>query len=193
LLGVVYGMFPNVNVGMSYGATGLIGTGNVIVNDLPGFFIRYRVIEESHDFPALAIGFDSQGRDGWLPGSKQYVFKSPGVYLVASKNYSFWGTVSFHGGMNYTFERHDGDESPSVFAGFEKSVFDRISIMAEYDFAFDNDRDAKGFWNGNFAAGVRVSTDIGVNIGYYFKNLLTSKFYHDKVIRELYVQYVRYI
>ena len=45
----------------------------------------------------------------------------------------------------------------------EKSLGSLISWMLEYNFAFDNDKDKKGFWNGNLNTGFRISTNIGFN------------------------------
>jgi hypothetical protein len=188
-----YGLITNLNVGLSFGGTNLIGSGGITWNNLPGINARYRVLEESYMRPAVVVGFDSQGRDGWIPEMKQYVMKSPGFFVTVSKNYQFMGTVSFHGGANYTLERHDDDMDPNIFLGAEKSVGPIASVLLEYNFAFDNDRSSKGFWNGSLGFGARVSTNIGFNFDVLFKNLLTSDFIHDKIIRAIRIQYVRYL
>lgn len=195
LLGAIYGLFENFNIGMYYGGTGVVGSGNIDWNKAPGILIRYRFFEENEVYPAMIAGFDTQGRDGYVSddGMKQYVIKSPGLFVCASKNYALYGTISFHGGLNYTFERADNDKSPNMFVGIEKSLGSLVSYLFEYNFAFDNDKGEKGFWNGNMSMGMRISTKIGFNIGLYFKNLLTSSFYYDKIVREIYIQYVRYI
>jgi hypothetical protein len=110
-----------------------------------------------------------------------------------SKNYQFFGTVSFHGGANYTLERHDDDFDPNIYLGVEKSIGPIVSWLAEYNFAFDNDRNSRGFWNGSLGTGIRVSTNIGFNADILFKNLTTSGFAKDKVIRAIRIQYVRYL
>ena len=46
---------------------------------------------------------------------------------------------------------------------------------------------------GSLGTGVRVSTNIGFNVDILFKNLLTSEFAHDKIIRAIRIQYVRYL
>ena len=195
----VYGVRKNLNVGLSFGATQFIGSGHITWNNLPGLMIRYRVFEETPVFPAVVGGFDSQGRDGYILADHQYAVKSPGFFLTFSKNYaSFLGLLSFHGGINYTLERHaietnDRDMSPNLFLGMEKTIGPIVSVISEYNFAFDNDREAKGFWNGNLNLGVRIATKIGFNIDLLLKNLLTSNPYFMNPIRELKVQYVRYL
>ncbi|MDX9758079.1 MAG: hypothetical protein RBU27_02870 [Bacteroidota bacterium] len=193
LAAFTYGLLPNLNIGLSFGGTNLIGSGGITWNNLPGISARYRVMEESNVNPAVVAGFDSQGRDGWIPSMRQYVMKSPGFFVAVSKNYQFHGTISFHGGANYTLERNDEDYDPNLYIGMEKSIGPIVSWLAEYNFAFDNDRNSKGFWNGSLGTGFRISTNIGFNADILFKNLLTSEFPNDKVIRAIRIQYVRYL
>ncbi|MCB2203592.1 hypothetical protein KQI65_02495 [bacterium] len=188
-----YGLVTNLNVGLSFGGTNLIGSGGITWNNLPGISVRYRALEESMRRPAIVVGFDSQGHDGWLPGARQYVMKSPGFYVTVSKNYQLYGTVSFHGGVNYTLERHDEDMDPNIFIGAEKSIGPIASALLEYNFAFDNDKDRRGFFNGSLSTGVRLSTNIGFNVDIMLKNLLTSEFGYNKIIRTIRLQYVRYL
>jgi hypothetical protein len=188
-----YGLITNLNIGLSFGGTRLIGSGGITWNNLPGISARYRVMEESNVNPAVIVGFDSQGHDGWVPFLRQYVMKSPGFFVAVSKNYQFYGTVSFHGGANYTLERNDDDFDPNIYVGAEKSIGPIVSWIGEYNFAFDNDRNSKGFWNGSLGTGFRISTNIGFNVDILFKNLITSDFVYDKVIRAIRIQYVRYL
>lgn len=192
LASLTYGLMTNLNVGISFGGTRVIGSGGITWNNLPGISARYRVMEESMFNPAVVVGFDSQGHDGWVPSRRQYVMKSPGFFVTASKNYQLYGTVSFHGGLNYTLERHNEDYDPNIYLGIEKSIGPIVSWLAEYNFAFDNDHDSRGFWNGSLGTGIRVSTNIGFNVDLLFKNLLTAGFAHEKVIRAIRIQYVRY-
>jgi hypothetical protein len=195
----VYGVRKNLNVGISFGATQFIGSGHITWNNLPGLMIRYRFFEETPLFPAIVGGFDSQGHDGYILSDHQYAVKSPGFFVTFSKNYSsFFGPISFHGGVNYTLERHpiefhDRDMSPNLYLGMEKTIGPIVSVIGEYNFAFDNDREAKGFWNGNLSLGVRIASKIGFNIDLLLKNLLTANPYYQNPVRELKIQYVRYL
>jgi hypothetical protein len=193
LVELTYGLITNLNVGLSFGGTRLIGSGGITWNNLPGIMARYRVMEESARTPAVVVGFDTQGRGGWIPAWKQYSIKSPGVFVTVGKNYNLAGSISFHGGVNYTLERHDDDYEPNLYIGAEKTIGPLLSFLSEYNFAFDNDKDRKGFWNGSLAIGFRVSTNIGFNADVLLKNLLTTDFYHPKIVRELRIQYVRYL
>ena len=193
LIGAVYGLRRNLNVGVFYGGTRLIGSGGITWDNFPGFLVRYRLFEENAQNPAVVAGIETQGKDGYIPSWHQYVVKSPGLFVTASKNYELWGNVSFHGGINYTLERHDHDWSPNIYFGMEKSVGELVSVLGEYNFAFDNDKDRIGFWNGSFSLAARVATNIGFNLDIQIKNLLTSAFYYQKIVRSIHIQYVRYL
>jgi hypothetical protein len=193
LAGAVYGFRRNVNAGLFFGGTRLIGSGGITWNKLPGVMLRYRVFEENDMYPAIVLGFDSQGRDGYIPADHQYAVKSPGFFVAASKNYVLAGSISFHGGASYSIERWDGDHSPNIFFGVEKSVHPLLSVLGEYNFAFDNDKDAVGFWNGSLNLGLRLSTNLGFNVDAHVKNLLTANPYYPHPIRALRIEYVRYL
>jgi len=193
LLSVVYGLRKNLNVGMSFGGTRIIGSGGITWNRLPEIMVRYRLYEETDIYPALVLGFDSQGRDGYVPSDKQYAVKGPGFFVAASKNYALLGWISFHGGLNYSIERADRDGSPNLYLGMEKTIGPIVSALGEYNFAFDNDKNAHGFWNGNLGLGIRIATRLGFSVDLLWKNLLTANPYYPVTIRELKIQYVRYM
>ncbi len=193
LLSLWYSPIPRTMVGISMGGTRVLGAGGITWNKMPGLSFRYRIFDENEKYPGLVFGFESQGKDGWLPNERKYVVKSPGFFFSVSKNYRFLGYVSFHGALNYTLERGDGDGSPNMLIGVEKTVGSRLSVFLEYNFLFDNDANKKGFWNGMLNTGLRVSTEIGLTIDLYFKNLLTNPVHYTKVMREIRVQYVRYL
>lgn len=175
LLGMNIGVFDRLSFGISYGGSGLIGNGTPVMNDVPGVNVKIRIIEESMLIPALALGFDSQGKDGYIKGLDRYVIKSPGLYAAASKNYSFLGYLSFHGGANYSFERSDDDKGFNVFAGVEKTVGSFISVMVEYNTGInDNGGGAVGKGRGYVNAGIRASVGGGLTLGINLKDLLRN-------------------
>lgn len=166
------GIFDRVSLGLSYGGSRLIGGESPVMNETPGFNIKLRVLEESALIPALALGFDTQGRDGYIPPLSRYVIKSPGLYAVASKNYNFLGYLSLHGGTNYTFERADGDRDLNFFAGADKTLGPFISVLLEYNFAInDNGGDALGRGKGYVNAALRISLGGGLTLGINLKDL----------------------
>jgi len=176
LLGLSAGLFDRLMLGISYGGTGLIGTGHTDWNPLPGLAVKIRVLDESYVFPALALGFDSQGKENYLSDANRYTIKSPGVYLAASKNYQAYGYLAFHGGVSYSFENADGDYNPNLYAGIEKTVGPFVSVIAEYSLGWnDSNHNARGRGRGYLNTAVAVSAWKGVTLKLYLKDLLRNQ------------------
>jgi hypothetical protein len=172
LFGFSFGIFDRFSAGFSYGGSRLIGGESPVMNPIPGFSLKLRVLEESTLFPALAVGFDTQGRDGYISSLDRYVIKSPGLYAVVSKNYAFLGYLSFHGGTNYTFERADGDRDLNFFAGAEKTIGPFASILMEYNLGLNDDGgNAIGKGRGYLNAALRILAGGGLTIGINLKDL----------------------
>jgi hypothetical protein len=173
LMGLSVGVFEGFAIGLSYGGTQLLGSGSPEMNPLPGVLVKGRVLDESTGFPALAIGFDSQGRDGYLDDLERYRVKSPGFFAVVSKNYLVAGYLSLHGGVNYSLEDGDGDRSINVYGGAEKTIGPYFSILGEYNAALnDNGGDAIGKGRGYLNLALKWSFAGGVTLGVYLKDLL---------------------
>ena len=66
------GVFENLSFGLSYGGGNIIGTGKVDWYKLPGVNLRVRLFNESTTFPALALGFDSQGKGEYFDQEKRF-------------------------------------------------------------------------------------------------------------------------
>lgn len=124
--------------GISYGGLRIIGSGDPEMNPEPGVQLKARIIEESIMIPAVAIGFDSQGRGAYLDSLDRYLIKSRGIYAVASKNWDLLGPFSLHGGLNYSLENKDKNRV-TVFMGAIKTFGDFLDLRAEYDFALNDD------------------------------------------------------
>lgn len=175
LAGFSAGIFDRLSIGISYGGSGLIGSNDAVMNPVPGAFIRVRIIEEGVGLPAIALGFDSQGREGYVKSLDRYKVKSPGFYIVGSKNYSLAGYFSVHGGVNYSLERGDNDKDVNAFVGVEKTVGSMISLVLEYNRGINDDDGmavarGRGYLNG----GVRWSIGGGLTLGVDLKDLLEN-------------------
>jgi hypothetical protein len=178
LFGICVGIFEPFTFGISYGGTDIIGHDAIHMNPLPGVSAKLRVVGEGMIMPAIAIGFDSQGKEPYLDADslKRYTIKSTGLYVVASKNYSVLGNLSIHGGLNKSLEESDGDKDLNMFVGAEKSLGRDISIMLEYDFAInDNNNNALGKGNGYLNFGFRWSWGKGLVIGFNLKNITKNQ------------------
>ncbi len=170
------GVLDRFILGISYGGTNVVGNGNPNWNPLPGFQLRARVLDESSTFPAIALGFDSQGKDPYVESASRYTIKSPGVYLVGSKNYQVMGFLAVHAGLNYSFEHADGDKDINAFAGVEKTLGPFLSILGEYNLASnDNTGDALGIGRGYLNLGAKISVGNGFSLSFAFKDLLHNQ------------------
>lgn len=175
-VGVSAGVLNRFSLGISYGGKHLIGSDEARFNKAPGVDVRFRLWDEDVVLPAVVIGFDSQGREAYIDSLDRYTIKSPGLFAAASKNYKVLGNLSVHGGVNYSLEREDDDKDMNFFGGAEKTLGRDVSLIAEYDFAFnDSNRRAIGRGRGYLNAGVRWSVGGGFTLGLDFKNLLKNR------------------
>jgi len=192
LAAVNVGLFDRFSFGISYGGTGIIGPDKIEMNPLPGVRAKLRIINETAMTPAVAIGFDSQGKEPYLDADslKRYTIKSPGFFAVASKNYALLGNLSLHGGINYSLENKDGDKDLTLYVGAEKSLGDILSVLAEYDFAVNDNTERIGLGRGYFNLGFRLSAGEGLMIGFDLKNVTQNQKNVKIANRVLQIEYV---
>lgn len=184
LLGLSAGIFDRFSFGVSYGGSGILGSDTPVMNPFPGVNVKLRVLEENPSLPALALGFDSQGRNGYRKDLDRYTIKSPGLYAAASKNYLLLGYLSLHGGLNYSFEHGDDDDDFNMYIGAEKSLGPFLSLVGEYNFALnDNSQRAIGQGRGYLNLSLRGSVGGGVTVGISFDDLLKNARDTEQVIR----------
>ena len=169
LFGFSFGLLNTLNLGISYGGTNLIGSDKPIWNKLPGMSLKIRPLDETEFFPAIAFGFDSQGKEEYIDSLSRYKIKSPGFYFVLSKNFASAGFLSVHLGSNYSLERADDDKDFNIFAGVEKTLTSFLSLVGEYNLAINDSNDkalgkGKGYLNISLRASVGKGFTIGVNL-----------------------------
>ncbi|HUI10707.1 MAG TPA: YjbH domain-containing protein [Bacteroidota bacterium] len=186
------GIFDRLSAGLSYGGSSLIGESTPVMNATPGFNVRVRLLEESVYVPALALGFDSQGHDGYVRSLSRYTIKSPGFFAVLSKNYSALGYLSIHGGTNYSLERSDGNRNMNLFAGIEKTLGPFLSLMLEYNMGMnDAGGNSLGSGRGYLNAALRCSLGGGLTLGVSFKDLDDNGGNVTVANRTVHIEYVR--
>lgn len=192
LLGASVGLFDRILVGMSFGGAGIIGSESPRWNEVPGLAIKLRALEEGASLPALAIGFNSQGKEEYIDHLNRYTIKSPGLYLVVSKNYEAMGFLGLHAGMNFSLERGDGDEDVNIYFGAEKTVGSIISLLGEYNLGLnDSNGDAVGRGRGYVNLGLRASMGGGLSLGLNFKDIIRNQQTASFANRTVYLEYVR--
>lgn len=130
--------FTNFLIGISFGGTGIIGESDVVFQELPSVHIRFRVLDESLNFPAILIGVNTQGRGVYSKSNEHFEIYSPGVFLALSKNYNwFLGNIAFHFGGNYSFEAKPETRDPNFYCGLEQSVGASVSLNLELNAAIN--------------------------------------------------------
>lgn len=186
------GVFEGICFGISYGGGNLIGAGNLSWYKFPGVDIRFRIFKESILMPAVTFGFDSQGKGEYFEKESRYSIKSPGFFAAASKNFALLGYLSLHGTFNYSLESEDGDNFVNFTGGIEKTIGSIFSVLAEYDFAFnDNSTNHFGSGNGYLNVGVRLSLGEGFTFGLDLRDMLKNKIWSpSSADRAIKIEYI---
>jgi hypothetical protein len=161
LFGALVGFNDVTHLGVYYGVFNLVDVGDPVFFDHVGFDARVRLAAETR-WPALAAGFDSQGWGPYDGNERRYQRKSPGFYLVASKNWhSFAGDLSLTAGANYTLETRDDDRAPNFFASADWFIARHVSLLVDFD-AARNDNAKDGLYG---EGGVYVDAGIRALLG----------------------------
>ncbi len=189
------GVVDGFSFGISYGGRNIIGSGDIDWYKLPGVNVRARIIDETQFLPAMAIGFDSQGKGAYSRELTRYQIKSSGFFVAASKNFELFGYLSIHGVINFSMERDDDDKDLNLGVGFEKTIGSRVSFIGEYDFAVnDNTGNSLGKGNGYLNFGLRWSVGDGLTLGLDLRDFLNNKRIDgNKADRGIFVEYVKSI
>ncbi|MCK4578164.1 MAG: hypothetical protein KAU50_05195, partial [Candidatus Marinimicrobia bacterium] len=115
------GVSDQFMLGMSYGVSEFIGSSKPSLNRItPEAQIKYRLIEEDFNRPAIALGLDTQGYGRFQEEEfsdtvfstevgvsdqittttyERYEIKAIGAYVVASKNWQVMGNLGSHLGI----------------------------------------------------------------------------------------------
>ena len=140
LAGAEVGLFPRFMFGVSYGGEQVVGNAEPVWHDRVEFKARFRVMDESPKYPAVVVGFDSQGHGAWHGDIERYDVKSKGFFVAASRNFMFLGNLGFHLGANYSLETSDDDKDVNFWLGLDKSIGNQVTLLCDYDLALnDND------------------------------------------------------
>jgi hypothetical protein len=186
-----YAPFQSFLVGIAYGGNGIIGNSTPEMQNLPGITAKYRFLDERINLPAIAIGFRSQGGGNFLNSQDRFVDHSPGFFLAISKSF-IWnmGELSFHSGVNYSFEPKESLRSPDVFFGFEQSIGKFVALNLEFDLTLDEDEKLLNH-RGRVNAALRFSIVDGVTLGMKIRDLTNSVKHQNGLTRQFYVDFVK--
>ncbi|MBL8027313.1 MAG: YjbH domain-containing protein [Fibrobacteres bacterium] len=203
------GITDRFSLGVAHQIMGAIGSGKPKLQSIPGVQLKYRIVEESYYLPGMAIGLETQGtgnyynkRDG--DNYLRFQFKSKGLYGAISKSYLFLGQpLGFHFLANYSVVDNQADaESATIdgkpsnrivdFAfGIDKSFNEELSVLAEYDFALD-DNHTRNIGKGYLNAAIRWMIFPSFTLEVAVKDMLLNKelpVSTDGVLREVRIFY----
>lgn len=195
LFGMGVGFHDRLMVGMSFGLQNFIGRGKIEANNLPGFLLRVRVIEEGLAGPAFAIGIDTQGEGRYIDDAERYERKSLGAYAVVSRNFDARINIGLHGGINYSFENRD-ESSIDLYAGTSFTIIPGLTLLLDYDASFDDDDPdvpttlTRG--RGYLDCGIRVDYGENLRMRLLFKDLLGNYIPESGVARLLEIVYINW-
>ena len=165
------GIVPGLMVGLGYGGWNITGLSSPDWFDHVFVKLRFRFLDETTSFPALAVGYDNE--DEAVREAGTYTRISRGLYLSASKNFRApGGDMGFHGGINVSFDEPD---HAGCWLGMDKSLPAGFGLAADYDFA-TNEADSVRFdKSGGFLNCEIYWESFGqVRISLQFKDLLES-------------------
>jgi hypothetical protein len=178
---------------MSFGLQNFIGRGEIETNDLPGFMVRLRIIEEGLAGPAFAVGIDTQGEGRYLDDFSRYERKSSGGYAVLSRNFDARVNIALHGGVNYSFENKE-QGGLDIFAGTTITVIPGMTLLLDYDASFDDDdpdvESTLTRGRGYLDTGVRFDYGENLRLRILFKDLLNNYIPESGVARSIEIVYI---
>ena len=177
------GALKRLTIGLSFGGREVIGQGAIDWNPRVEVAARYRMIEESTTWPALVMGYETQGYG--MYEEEHYENKSKGFFLAMSKNFtSSLGQFGVHAGVNKSRETVDGGDVSSWF-GVDKGLNEDLTLLGEYELARNDESDSVGYLN----AGARLAVAPQLKVALLFKNLLQRGLGEPEPSRELTVIY----
>lgn len=203
------GLSNRLSLGISFGGQGVLSSERPDWNPRIEFSLRFRVIDEQEYFPAVSVGFASQGSGRWNDDWERYTFKSPGLYTVVSRSFYFYNwTSGWHVGMNYSMENKVDDEKDiNFFAGLDATFKYNLAIQAEYDAAINDNRSTtpgdlpdttdrgeknlfagKGY--GYLNIGIKWLFTENLELEFLLKDLLVNRRESDTITRELRITYI---
>ncbi len=190
LFDISYALFTNFNVGISYSANNLIGTGNIDFQKYPALNLKYRLFDETLTIPALVLGFSNQGRGDFIKNSNRNQIISPGLYFAASKNYKWYiGFIALHAGINYSFDNGIDSKIINAYFGLEQSLGSQFALALEYNGNF-NEKTSNISNGGLLNSAFRWSVSSNVTIELQLKDLLKNQKSNQNYIRAFGFEYI---
>ncbi len=146
--GIRAGLVPRLMAGVSFGGWDVTGLEEPRWFDRLSINGRFRFVDETTTFPAIALGYDNE-REPVRAGG-EYTRLSRGLYLSSSKNFQApAGDLAVHAGVSISF---DDPDHAGCWVGVDKSFPAGFGAALDWDLATNEDRqvrfdDGGGFLN----------------------------------------------
>lgn len=135
---IEFGVFPRINLGVSFSAHELVGNSSSVKVLSPDFQAKWKLFDGDLYLPAIAIGYDGR-RYGYgykdhlytypIDKSKEYMDNRKGGYIAMSREIIIPG-LDASAGLNFS----DFDwEELYFFTGMSYVFKDAIGLVAEWD------------------------------------------------------------
>lgn len=189
------GLHKRFMIGISYGGEGVLGSGKTDWHKRPEYMVKLMLIDENLGFPAVALGFDSQGHGFYDDELDRYRFKATGFYIAVSKGYQTFSWVSgIHAGinMNPIEDDVDRDDDFSFYGGFDITFNNNLTILGEYQGALNDDISGGSYGRGRgyLNAGFKWTFSDRLELAAIFKDLLNNTRSVSSITRELRITYM---
>lgn len=195
------GLSNRLMIGISYGGQDVVSNKNPNWNPKIEFSIRFRPIDEIDYFPAVTLGFSSQGNGAWDKDIERYTFKSRGFYGVVSRSFYFYQwTAGWHVGLNYSLESEvDDDKALNFFLGVDATFKYNLALLFEYDAALNDDRSTLpgsqepafgGKGRGYMNMSIKWLFTENLELEVMMKDLLVNRRESETITREMRLTYI---
>jgi hypothetical protein len=200
------GLSSRFMMGISFGGESVLSNQEADWNPTIEFSLKFRVVDELQYFPAITVGFSSQGYGSYDELQERYAYKSRGFYAVASRSFYFhrW-TAGWHFGINYarTDRETESDTNPDItdirdndinfFAGFDITFNYNLALLLEYDVALNDDKsnnDFAGEGRGYLNLSVKWLFNENLELEALARDLLVNRPESDTFTREIRLTYI---
>ncbi|MFC1475068.1 hypothetical protein ACFLQG_00335 [Candidatus Zixiibacteriota bacterium] len=195
------GLSSRLMMGISYGAEKVISNDSPDWNPRLEFSLKFRLVDEMEYFPAITVGYSSQGNGAYSETYDRFTFKSRGFFGVVSRSFYFYQwTSGWHFGVNYSLEKDvDGDKTVNFFGGFDATFNYNLALIAEYDLALNDDRSTLpngqpnvfgGKGRGYLNFGVKWLFTENLEMEAIIKDVLINRKESETVTREIRINYI---
>ncbi len=171
ITGIRVGISDYILLGVSYGATNVVGSGSPEWDDRMEFDFKLRVAEETGGIPEIAIGYDSRGY-GMQLESGEYEKASSGLFVSAAKTLPFSEFWQVHAGLSRTLDEERA--KPDIIVGVSARLSQEFSVVAEYQWGVDKREDGDGTESttGFLNFGLRWIFMEQLEVDIYFRNVV---------------------